>query len=73
MDIKDLRFITSDIQESPRFFRAFTLPGKPASARLLITGLGLYTAFVNGRKAGDSYLAPGLMIMTGIFAMRSWM
>ena len=28
-------------------------------ATLEITGLGLYCAFINGKKAGDDYLAPG--------------
>ena len=59
MAVQDLRFITSDIKESPRFFKTFVLDQRPVSARLLITGLGLYVAFINGRKAGDAYLAPG--------------
>ena len=29
------------------------------SARLLITGLGLYEAYLNGVRVGDSYLTPG--------------
>ena len=52
-------FITSDIKESPRFFKKFTVSGKAEKAVLQITGLGLYCAFINGKKAGDSYLAPG--------------
>ena len=42
----------------PVFFRDFALPGEIASARLYITGLGLYEAFLNGEKAGDDLLAP---------------
>ena len=42
----------------PVFSRAFTLPAQPVSARLYVTGLGLYEAYVNGEKAGDELLAP---------------
>ena len=42
----------------PLFFRAFTLREKPVSARLYITGLGLYEAYLGGEKVGDEYLAP---------------
>ena len=42
----------------PLFFRAFSLPGSVASARLYVTGLGLYEAYLNGRKAGNDLLAP---------------
>lgn len=59
MEISNLRFITSEVEESPRFFRSFTLSSSPEKAKLVITGLGLYTAFINGKKAGDAYLAPG--------------
>ena len=59
MKLSELRFITSEVAESPRFFRSFTLASSPRKARLVITGLGLYTAFINGKKAGDAYLAPG--------------
>ncbi len=31
---------------------------KVKSARLYITGLGLYEAYINGKKAGEEYLAP---------------
>lgn len=44
----------------PLFFRAFTLPKDAVSARLYVTGLGLYEAYVNGEKAGDDLLAPFL-------------
>ena len=42
----------------PVFFREFTLPAEACSARLYISGLGLYEASVNGEKAGDDLLAP---------------
>ena len=44
----------------PLFFRAFNLPKEAVSARLYVTGLGLYEAYVNGEKAGDDLLAPFL-------------
>ena len=40
------------------FMKKFSVPGKVKSARLAITGLGLYEAYVNGRKAGDEFLTP---------------
>ena len=42
----------------PVFFRAFRLPEKAVSARLYVSGLGLYEAYLNGEKAGDDLLAP---------------
>ena len=42
----------------PLFFRAFTLREKPVSARLYITGLGLYEAYLGGEKIGSEFLAP---------------
>lgn len=38
---------------------AFELPARAVSARLYATALGLYEAFVNGRRAGTAELAPG--------------
>ena len=59
MTIEKIKFITSDIKESPKFYKQFETGGGVLSAELAITGLGLYNAFINGKKAGDSYLAPG--------------
>ena len=42
----------------PLFWRNFTVRGAVASARLYVTGLGLYEAYLNGEKAGDDLLAP---------------
>ena len=42
----------------PLFFHDFSLDGAAASARLYVTGLGLYEAYINGQKAGDDLLAP---------------
>ena len=46
---------------SPIFFKEFNLNSKAniKKARLYITGLGLYHAFINGEKVGNSYLTPG--------------
>ena len=44
----------------PVFFRDFTVTGPLRSARLYITGLGLYEAYLNGKKAGPDLLAPFL-------------
>ncbi len=42
------------------FRKAFTLNKAVKSARLYITTCGLYEATINGKKAGDAVLAPGL-------------
>ncbi len=42
----------------PVFFRTFRLPADFVSARLYVSGLGLYEAYLNGEKAGDDLLAP---------------
>ncbi|CAG1959015.1 unnamed protein product [Fusarium graminearum] len=60
--------ITADIFEQsnntakrPLYFRRdFQIPqGAIASARLYITGLGIYEAEINGKRVGDLVLAPG--------------
>ena len=42
----------------PVFGKTFTLPSAAVSARLYISGLGLYEAYLNGEKAGEDLLAP---------------
>ena len=42
----------------PLFFRSFSLRQAPVAARLYVTGLGLYEAFLDGEKIGNEYLAP---------------
>ncbi|MBR3272572.1 MAG: family 78 glycoside hydrolase catalytic domain [Clostridia bacterium] len=42
----------------PVFFHGFSVPQDVASARLYVSGLGLYEACINGEKAGDDLLAP---------------
>ena len=55
----------------PVFFRRFPLKETPVSARLYVTGLGLFEAYCNGAKCGNEYLAPycndyneGVQVMT---------
>ena len=42
----------------PRLWKDFSSPAS-GSARLTITGLGLYRAFLNGKRVGADYLTPG--------------
>lgn len=42
----------------PVFFKEFIREKKVQSARIYVTGLGLYEAYINGRKIGEDYLAP---------------
>lgn len=42
-----------------RIRRTFTLGSKPARARLHITALGVYVAYLNGRRVGEEQMAPG--------------
>ncbi|GGL72020.1 alpha-L-rhamnosidase [Wenxinia marina] len=60
----DAKLIAPDPQperEGPaaRVGRAFDLAEVPKDARLRISALGLYRAFLNGRRVGDDYLTPG--------------
>ena len=43
------------------FRKAFDINSTIASARLYITGLGIYEAKINGQRVGDHVLAPGYM------------
>lgn len=43
------------------FRKAFGINSTIVSARLYITGLGVYEAQINGRRVGDHVLAPGYM------------
>ena len=45
--------------ESPIFTKVFTINKEIKSARLYITGLGLYQAFINNKRVGNAYLTPG--------------
>ncbi len=44
---------------SPIFIKEFILKKDIKKARLYITGLGLYQAFINDKKVGNAYLTPG--------------
>ncbi len=55
------KWITCDREEPrhPVFHHSFALTGgNIASARLYISGLGLYEAEINGKRVGDEYLTP---------------
>ena len=43
----------------PLFARQFDVPRRVRSARLYITGLGVYTATINGRQTSNAVLEPG--------------
>ncbi len=43
---------------APYFRKEFSLPANIESARLYISGLGYYEAFINGQKVGDHVLDP---------------
>ena len=55
-------WITSELNnELPNMYKEFRLDGSKddiISARLYICGVGLYEAYINGKKAGDEYLTP---------------
>ena len=44
---------------SPIFVKDFGINKQIKKARLYITGLGLYQAFINNKKVGNAYLTPG--------------
>ena len=44
---------------SPIFIKDFSINKEITKARLYITGLGLYQAFINDKKVGNAYLTPG--------------
>lgn len=45
---------------SPYFRKEFSIPGEIISARLYISGIGYYEAYINGEKVGDHVLDPVL-------------
>lgn len=42
----------------PEFMKNFSAKKEIEKARLYITGLGLFEAYINGKKAGEDFLAP---------------
>ncbi len=49
----------SILRPSPLFRKNFSLPKKIRHATLFITSLGMYEAYINGKKVGNDYLTPG--------------
>jgi alpha-L-rhamnosidase len=45
---------------APYFRKEFKVPANVTSARLYISGLGYYEAFINGKKVGDHVLDPAM-------------
>ena len=43
----------------PVFFKNFNVDKKISRALLSVTGLGLYEAYINGKRLGNSFLNPG--------------
>lgn len=55
----DCKFITTEKEiANPVLFKRFSSEKAVESARLYVTGLGLYEAFLNGQKVGNEYLTP---------------
>jgi alpha-L-rhamnosidase len=59
-------WITPDLEEnqegdrpSPMLRKTFSLQGKPVSARVYVSALGLYEMEINGRTVGDQVFTPG--------------
>ena len=46
-------------QPCPHLRRDFALSEKPARARLYVTARGLFEAWINGRRVGNDFFAPG--------------
>jgi len=57
------KWITPDFDPSyhPIIFTDFNIEKKVVGARSYVCGLGLYEMAINGEKAGDEYLSPGLV------------
>lgn len=55
------KWITPALDRSvqPILAKEFTIDRKPAKARLYLCGLGVYEVYINGKKAGNEFLAPG--------------
>ena len=54
------KWICSDLNQGthPYFFKDFKLKGKVRKARLYISGLGLYEAYIGGEKVSEECLTP---------------
>ncbi len=61
MNIEDQYSLTDTVRHQGRSLllrNSFKLPKDIKSAKLLITGLGFYEAFLNGKRVGDHVLSP---------------
>ena len=56
---------------SPLLRRHFNLGGRPETARLYVTGLGVYRVEINGVGVGDELLAPGWTSYDNRLAVRT--
>ncbi len=56
----------------PIFFREFSAGKDIVSARLYICGLGLYEAYINGKRVGEDYLTPGLHDYAGEYQYQTY-
>jgi alpha-L-rhamnosidase len=45
---------------APYFRKSFEVKSNIVSAKAFVTGLGFFELYINGKKAGDDYLAPNL-------------
>lgn len=50
--------VRGDDDRHPEFVKNFSVIKRVSRARLYITGLGLFEAYINGQKAGNDFLAP---------------
>lgn len=56
----DYSFTEKKVSPKPMTFRkVFSIKEKVKSARIYSTALGIYTLFINGKRVGDDYFAPG--------------
>ncbi len=46
-------------RRAPVFCRCISVTEPPRRARLYLTGLGIFRAYLNGERVGDDYLSPG--------------
>ncbi|MBL4677266.1 MAG: family 78 glycoside hydrolase catalytic domain [Mucilaginibacter sp.] len=62
----------SVIHPAQYFQKGFKLDGSVKSARLFITGRGLFEAQLNGRRVGNAYLTPGWTSYNKRLAYQAW-
>ena len=60
--IKNAKFISADPAwgiRVPKFSKKFSLKGELKSAEMQISSLGIFEAYVNGKRVGEAVLTPG--------------